>query len=241
MFPHVDWDYVFRFLNITLIDIALSGDNALVIGMAAASLPKAKRVLAIALGGGGAIVLRVLLTAAASALMLVPYLSAAGALALIWVVWRLFKLDGQAEREAGAEGGKKPAGLRQALFLILTADLMMSVDNVLAVAGSAHGDVSLLVAGLLISMPLLMATGGFVSVLIDKARWLVYVCGGAISFTAVRMFFEDSAVHVRVSLSNSLVLALAGAAAVALPVVFMLLQRRAAPEPIRVEGERDGS
>jgi YjbE family integral membrane protein len=221
----IDWDYAFRFLNITLVNIVLSGDNVLVIGMAAASLPKAKRSLAVALGGGGAILLRILLTLVAARLMLIPYLSAVGGLALIWVVWNLLKVDSPQE---GSGGEAANHSLRKALFLILSADLMMSIDNVLAVAGAAQGDFSLLVAGLLVSMPILMVAGGFLSNLIDKAYWIVYVGGGAISFTAVRMFFEDGAVHSRIHASNLLVIMISAICAVLIPALFLRFHRSAA-------------
>jgi len=216
------WDQALRFLNITLIDIALSGDNAIVIGMAAATLPRERRTLAIVLGGGLAIVLRIGLTAVATFLMLVPYLSAAGGLVLVWVVYRLLKPEG------GESSSKKPReakNFRQAILLIITADFMMSLDNVIAVAGSAHGSLFLLIAGLLISMPLLMTAGGLISNLIDKARWLVYVGAAAISFTASRMLFEDKAVAAYLGVSPLFATLVSAAAAVVVPAIFILAGR----------------
>lgn len=215
----LDWDFVLRFLNITLIDVALSGDNAIVIGMAAASLPAAKRKWALLVGGGLAVGLRILLTALASYLMLIPLLSAVGALTLVWVVYKLLR-----PAEEGGEGSAREAhNFREAIVLILTADFMMSVDNVLAVAGSAHGNLLLLVLGLLLSMPLLMATGGLISALIEKARWLVYVGAAAISFTAARMFLEDRAVAERLTLTSSAQLLLALGFALLLPPLLSRL------------------
>jgi YjbE family integral membrane protein len=121
------------------------------------------------------------LTSVATLLMLVPFLSAIGGLVLVWVVYRLLKPGAGNAIEAGLKEAKS---FRQAIFLIVAADFMMSLDNVIAVAGSAHGSIFLLIAGLLISMPLLMTAGGLISGLIDKARWLVYVGAAAISFTA---------------------------------------------------------
>jgi YjbE family integral membrane protein len=215
------WDFMLRFLNITLIDLALSGDNAIVIGMAVATLPKQRRNLAILIGGGLAIALRVTLTAVASYILLIPFLSAAGGLALVWVVYKLLRLDG------GDEDSSKTAGnFRQAIGLIIAADFMMSLDNVLAVAGSAHGNIVLLVAGLLISMPLLMVSGGFISMLMNKAKWLVYVGAAAISFTAVRMVFEDRMVASRLTLAPSLVVVIALAGAFLIPGAFAVLNRK---------------
>jgi len=221
--PVVDFDFVFRFLNITLMDLALSGDNAIVIGMAASSLPHNRRRWAIVIGGLLAIALRIALTSVATLLTLIPFLSAFGGLVLVWVVWRLLDLDLDSE-EMESEA-KQASDFRQAIFLILAADFMMSLDNVIAIAGSAHGSVPLLVAGLLISMPLLMMTGGFISELIDKARWLVYLGAGAISFTAARMIFEDKAIEARFPVSKVVVLVVSGLVAFALPAAILFLRR----------------
>ena len=217
------WDQALRFLNITLIDIALSGDNAIVIGMAAATLPRERRKWAIIVGGAMAIVLRIALTSVATLLMLVPFLSSIGGLALVWVVYKLLR----PEAEAAEDSAKKEAkNLKQAILLIVAADFMMRLDNVIAVAGSAHGSVFLLIAGLLISMPLLMTAGGLISSLIDKARWLVYVGAAAISFTAVRMIFEDKAVEERLRVGQGIILLASAAAALLIPAAFILLGKR---------------
>jgi YjbE family integral membrane protein len=215
------WDFMLRFLNITVIDLALSGDNAIVIGMAVATLPKERRNAAILIGGGLAIALRIVLTAVASYILLIPFLSAAGGLALVWVVYKLLRLDGGDEDPARTAGN-----FRQAIGLIIAADFMMSLDNVLAVAGSAHGNLVLLIAGLLISMPLLMVSGGFISTLMNKAKWLVYVGAAAISFTAVRMVFEDKMVASRLSVAPSLVVVISLAGAVVIPGAFAVLNLR---------------
>ncbi len=220
----LDWDFAVRFLNITLIDIALSGDNAIVIGMAAASLPARSRKWAIILGGLLAIVLRIGLTAIASMLLLIPLLSAIGGLALVWVVYKLLKPN---EAAGVDEKQKQAANLRQAIVLILTADFMMSLDNVIAVAGSAHGNLFLLIAGLLLSMPLLMVAGGAVSALIDKAKWLLYVGAGAISFTAARMIFEDKVVSGSLELHGIVITLISLGVAVLMPLGFVFARRLA--------------
>jgi YjbE family integral membrane protein len=221
----IGWDFVIRFLNITLIDIALSGDNAIIIGMAAASLPRGKRKWAIIIGGFLAIALRIALTSVATILMLVPYLSATGGLVLMWVVYRLLKIDVSESEEQ--KKAKEAANFRQAIILILTADFMMSLDNVIAVAGSAHGNIVLLVAGLLLSMPLLMVAGGAVSALIDKAKWLLYVGAAAISFTAARMILEDRLIAGSLELHGGIVVAISVVAAVLLPLGFVYAPRLA--------------
>ncbi|HUX41679.1 MAG TPA: YjbE family putative metal transport protein [Rectinemataceae bacterium] len=234
--PTLDFDFLLRFVNITLINIALSGDNVIVIGMAAAALPPEKRKWALIFGGALAIVLRIILTSVATILTLVPYLSAVGGIVLIWVVYKLVRLD--ADSDSG-EDTKSASSLRQAIFLILAADLMMSIDNVIAIAGSAHGSIPLLIAGLLISMPLLMMTGGFISTLIDKARWLVYLGAVAISYTAARMVFEDRAVEARFVIPAPIPLEVSLAAAVVIPGVIYLvgktMEKRQAPAKVRAK------
>ncbi len=220
------WDALVRLLNIAVIDIALSGDNAIVIGMAAASLPRSQRKWAIVFGGACAIALRIGLTAFASFLMGIPYLAAVGGLVLVWVVYRLLKLDAGSEEEKKV---KEAGNLRQAILLIAVADFMMSLDNVIAVAGSAHGSFFLLMAGLLLSMPLLLTAGGFISALIDKARWLIYLGAFAISFTAARMVFQDKAIEARFPVPETLVTLASLFAGLLIPAACWLLNRALAP------------
>ncbi|MDO8673759.1 MAG: TerC family protein, partial [Dehalococcoidia bacterium] len=116
------------------------------------------------------------------------------------------------------------------IVLILTADFMMSIDNVIAVAGAAHGSYVLLIAGLLISMPLLMTTGGAISMLIDKFKWLVFVGAAAICFTGIRMALEDKFVESRIHLPGGVVFAIAVAAGLLIPALFTWLNRRRSPK-----------
>ena len=220
----LDWDFTLRFLNITVIDLALSGDNAIVIGMAAASLPPNSRKLVVLIGGGAAIGLRVLLTSIATRLMLIPCLSAIGGLVLVWVAYRLLELD--AGKSEQAQKPKEAKNFREAIFLIVAADFMMSLDNVIAIAGSAHGNVVLLIAGLLLSMPLLMTTGGLISLLIDKFRWLVFVGAFAISFTAVRMVLEDKMIETAFPQPTVVVISTAVLVGLLIPGVFVWKNNR---------------
>ncbi len=208
------WDSTLRLLNIAVIDVALSGDNAIVIGMAAAALPRGKRRWAIAFGGACAILLRVVLTSVATLLMLVPFLAAAGGAVLVWVVYKLLRVDAQEDRD---EQASQAGSMRQAIVLIAVADFMMSLDNVIAVAGSAHGSIPLLIAGLLLSMPLLLTTGGLVSMLIDRLRWIVWVGAFAISFTAARMILEDRGIASRLHAAGAVVLGCSLAAGLLVP------------------------
>jgi len=230
------WDFVFRFLSITVIDLALSGDNALVIGMAAASLNKRQRLWAIGAGGGLAILLRIVLTTVATLLMQIPLLSAVGGLVLFWVAWKLLRLNAtRGEEESHA---KKADNFRQAIILIITADFMMSLDNVIAVAGTAHGDIILLILGLLISMPLLMTTGGVVSLLIDKFKWLVYLGAAVIMFAGTRMVFEDRFIEERFVVPVLIYIPIAVLVGVGSAALFVWLNRRKARRLQAESGKR---
>jgi YjbE family integral membrane protein len=218
----VDPDFIVRFLSITLINVALSGDNVIVIGMAAASLPRTERRLAIVGGGFLAVVLRIGLTLAAAMLLQIPLLTAIGGLILFWVAWGLLKADVDEEHrpQAGSHS------LRRAIWLIVVADVTMSLDNVIAVAGTAGGNLVLLVAGLLISMPLLLVAGGAVSMLIDRFRWLVYLGAAAICFAGARMLLDSEPLRSDLRLAPPAVLVASLLLAAALPLCFRWLRGR---------------
>lgn len=223
----LNWDFILRFLSIAIIDLALSGDNAIVIGMAASSLPRRKRKFAIILGGGLAILLRVSLTVITTLLMRIPLISAVGGVALFWVAWKLLRLDTGSTTEEEKET-KQAKNFRQAILIILVADFMMSLDNVIAVAGTAHGDVILLIAGLLMSMPLLMISGGVISNLIDKFRWLVFVGAAVILFTGTRMLFEDKFIEERFPVPVAIHLTVAVLAGIGVSALFVWMNKRKA-------------
>lgn len=224
-----DLDFAAGLLAIIFINVVLSGDNVIVIGMAAASLPRSQRRLAIVGGGTLAIVLRVVLTAAAAVLVSIPYVSALGGFVLLWVAWGLMKAD---FRRPDDEMVEEAASLRRAMELIVIADVTMSFDNVLAVAGTADGDLRLLIIGLLVSMPLLLLAGGALSLLIDRYRWLVFVGAGAICFAGARMIVEDERIRALVAVRGPEVAGIGLATAIVLPAIFLLLRRRRSGESI---------
>jgi YjbE family integral membrane protein len=233
-----NWDFVVRFLSIALIDLALSGDNAIVIGMAAAALPRRRRKWAIVFGGGLAIAMRITLTTIATLLLRITLLSAIGGCALFWVAWRLLRLDVDEKKEE-SDKARQASTLRQAIILIVTADFMMSLDNVIAVAGCAQGHIFLLILGLLMSMPLLMTTGGVISLLIDKFRWLVFLGAAIIMFTGTRMVFEDKFVSAHIHMSSVFVLAMSAGFSVAVTCLFVYINRRIArAQSVATAGEK---
>jgi YjbE family integral membrane protein len=228
------WDFILGFLQIVIIDLALSADNAIVIGMAAASLPREQRTRAIIIGGGCAIGLRIGLTAVATTLIKISLISAIAGAVLFWVAWKLLNID-----IAGSDGEKKKKGrtannFRQAILLILLADFTMSLDNILAIAGAAHGNYILLIVGLLISMPLLLATGGFISGLIDRFRWIPFVGAAIISFTGMRMILEDKFIEPRLAISSTWIIIISAAVGIlSTAIIFLINKRRTAATQTR--------
>jgi YjbE family integral membrane protein len=176
--------------SLVIIDLVLSGDNALVIGLAAHRLPPAQRRLAIVLGGAGAVALRAVLSAATTLLFLIPALRLVGGVLLAWIAFKLLKQEEEAE-----EGVAAAASLWEAMRTIIVADFIMSLDNVLAIGGAAHGNVPLLVFGLLLSMGLVLFAGGVFAELVNRCWWLAYLGAAVICYTAGQMILEDDLVH----------------------------------------------
>jgi len=175
-----------RIFGIIIIDLVLSGDNAVVIGMAAHRLPPRQRRAAILIGGGAAIVLRIALTAIAALLLKVSGLQLAGGILLIWIAFRLM-----AEEEQSRGGIKVAASMPEAIATILLADVIMSTDNVLGVAAASNGDVTLLLLGLVLSMAILMFLGSLVADLVNRFWWLAYLGAAVIAWTGAVMAFDD--------------------------------------------------
>lgn len=175
-------EWLSAFLAIVLINIVLSGDNAVVIGLAAHRLPPHQRRSAIVVGGIGAIVLRMILTAIATLLLLIPGLRQVGGALLLWIAFKLLKVE-----EESAEGVKQAVTFRAAIVTILVADLIMSLDNILGVAAAAKGNIPLLLVGLAMSMTIVMIGGGIIAGLMDRIPWLTYLGAAAIAWTGAEM------------------------------------------------------
>jgi YjbE family integral membrane protein len=182
--------FLSQIFRIVLIDLALSGDNAIVIGMAAHRLPARQRRIAIVAGGAAAIVLRIVLTALAALLLRLQGLHLAGGLLLVWIAFRLLEVE-----EETHEGVKVAATMSGAIATILVADFIMSLDNVLGVAGASEGDVRLLMFGLALSMLVLMFMGNLVAELMNRLWWLAYLGSGVIAWTGAAMMFQDAVVR----------------------------------------------
>lgn len=174
------------FISIIIIDLVLAGDNAVVIALAAKKLPHAQRLKAIYIGTGGAILLRVMLTAVAVWLLTIPYLQAIGGLILIPVAYKLLKHDDSADANINSADN-----LLQAIKTIIIADAAMSFDNVLAVAGAAKGHFPLVVFGLLISIPIVVYCSRLISTLMDKYPVLIMLGTAILCWTAGGMIVHD--------------------------------------------------
>ncbi|WP_035383716.1 TerC family protein [Ferriphaselus sp. R-1] len=182
------WVDVFK---IIMIDVLLSGDNAVVIALACRNLPPEQRKQGVLYGVLGAIGLRVVLTFFAVGLLSLPYLKLAGALMLLWIGVKLIL----PEDEHGEGSVKAEASLMGAVKTIIVADFIMSLDNVLGVAAAAHGNTMLLVFGLLISIPLIAWSSQLVLKLIDRFPIIIYMGGGLLGYVAGEMLVSDETLH----------------------------------------------
>ena len=183
-------EFLVALMQIMMVNIVLSGDNAVVIALAARNLPAKQQKLAILWGSGGAIVLRVILTVAAVALLQIPFLQFAGAVLLIWIAVKLLIEEDESEGHHHAHDN-----LLGAVKTILVADVVMSLDNTLAIAGVAKGDWTLLISGLVLSIPLIVFGSTLIMKMIERFPVIVYIGAGLIAYTAGEMIDSDAAVQ----------------------------------------------
>lgn len=175
-------------IKIIWINIILSGDNAVVIALAARSLPAEQQKKAIMFGSGAAVVLRIGLTVVAAKLLELSYLQIVGGLLLLWVGTQLLH-----EEDEGDEDGSEKAGLWVAIRTILIADLVMSLDNVIAVAAAAKGSMTLLILGLAISIPLVIFGSQLMIKLMDRFPIIIWFGAGLIGWVAGETIVSDVA------------------------------------------------
>jgi YjbE family integral membrane protein len=180
--------FLISWLQIILIDIILSGDNSIVIAMAVHSLPADKRTKGILIGTSGAVILRVLFTTIASHLLQVPFIKMVGGLLILWIAVKLLL-----EESEVASGGKKVDSLWHAVWIILVADFTMSLDNVLAVAGAAHGNALQLWGGLALSIPLVIFASSTLSKLMVRFPIILLLGAAVLGKVGGEMIFTDPA------------------------------------------------
>ena len=194
-------------LQVIMIDLVLAGDNAIVIGLAAAGLPKDQRNRAILVGIIAATVLRIIFALITTTLLGITGLLLAGGLLLLWVCWKMWRelRSGHDAHEVAAEealegrdlnadgsiaGGMPRKTFAQAATQIIVADVSMSLDNVLAVAGAAHGHPSVLIIGLVLSIALMGLASTFIARIIHRYRWIAFIGLAVILYVAVEMVYE---------------------------------------------------
>jgi YjbE family integral membrane protein len=179
--------------QVLMIDLVLAGDNAVAVGLSAAGLDPRHRRRAILWGLGAAVVLRIGLAVAATQLLGVVGLTLAGGFLLLWVCWKMWRdlrAANHHDATAGAPAGKPAKSFGAALVQILIADLSMSLDNVLAVAGAARDHPAILVFGLLMSIALMGFAANIIARFLHKARWIGYVGLAVVIYVALHMVWE---------------------------------------------------
>jgi len=172
-------------LTIVFIDLLLAGDNAIVIGLAARNLPKETQKKAIILGTAGAVCIRIVATALVVWLLKIPFLLALGGVILLWIAYKLLVQEDRHEEV------KPAATLLASIQTIVIADAAMGLDNVIAVAGAAHGSMALVIIGLLISIPIVVWGSTLFIRLIERYRWIIYIGSGVLAFTAAKMIVHE--------------------------------------------------
>ena len=187
-------------LSIILIDLLLAGDNALVIAMAVRNLPQRQRKLAILFGAGAAVVLRVVLTILAAQLLGIQFIKLVGGAFIIWIAVKVLA------DAASEETGEPPRGqLLKAIWFIVVADITMSIDNVLAVAGAARGSVPLIVFGLCVSIPFVVFSSNLIATLMNRYPMVVYLGSGILGKVGAEMMLTDPYVVKILHPSESLI------------------------------------
>lgn len=214
------------FGSIVLANIVLSGDNAVVIAMAARTLPPHQRGKAIFWGSAAAIVMRILLTIVAIQLLSFPYLKIIGAILLVYIGVDLLK--GEDEEDGN---GKEINGMIAAIRTILIADLVMSLDNVLAVAAAAKGNLPLLVLGLLVSIPLIIFGATLLTKVMERFPIIITVGAALLGFLAGEMLLTDPAVVTRFGAMSEQTVTFAGVVGAVIVVslgTYLTRRRKAA-------------
>jgi YjbE family integral membrane protein len=209
-----DWKFVSALFSIVIIDLILAGDNAVVIAMAVRSLPREQRRKGILLGSAAAVLLRVLATFFVSQMLRLQFIKLVGGALILWIAVKLF-VEGSPEE--GAD--KEAANLWQAIRIIVIADITMSLDNMLAVAGASHGNLFLLLFGLGLSIPLVVLTSNLLSILMDRYPYVIYLGAGILGKVGGEMMITDPVIVSWLHPSKALIYATEAVFAVGVIVV----------------------
>jgi YjbE family integral membrane protein len=188
----LSWETLVMLGQIAFIDLVLAGDNAIVVGLAVSGLPAQYRRKAILVGMAGAVLLRILFSLVALSLLEIIGLTLAGGILLVWVAWKLYRELRAGPQAAANENVPVKRTLSGAVGAILLADVSMSLDNALAVAGAAQGHPVLLIIGLALSVALMAVAAEWVARLIVRHRWLAYVGLAVVTYVAIEMIVRGS-------------------------------------------------
>jgi len=193
------WDFCVGFLSIVLIDLVLAGDNAVVIALAVKSLHGKQRRTGIIFGAGAAVALRVVLTFFVAQLLTISFIKLLGGILILWIAIKLF-IEGAPEDKFQ----KEATTFWQAIRVIVIADLIMSTDNILAVAGACKGNFFLLLFGLALSIPFVVFTSSLLSMLMDKYPVIVWIGAAVLGRVGGEMIITDPWVVEKIAPSNIL-------------------------------------
>ena len=213
--------YVLDCLSIIVIDLLLAGDNALVIALAVRALPRPQRRVALMSGAGLAVLIRVAVTFLAAKLLRVEFLQFAGGAFVIWIAVRVL-----ADASAPEPAAPSPRDLWRAIGSIMVADLTMSTDNILAVAGASKGNVWLILFGLVLSIPVVMSSSTFLAMLMDKYPFIMYLGAAILGKVGGDMMLADAFVRKLLNPSDELRYAVDAVLIAAVVVAGRLLCRR---------------
>jgi YjbE family integral membrane protein len=180
-------------VQVLLVDLVLAGDNAIVVGLVASGLPKDHRARVIMLGTLAATGLRIVFALVTTQLLQIIGLTLAGGLLLLWVCWKLWRELRRQAKQGAAHGHKPPAkSMRQAVIQIVLADISMSLDNVLAIAGIAIHHTWVLIFGLVLSVALMGAAATLIAGLLKRFPWISYIGLAVIVYVALNMIYHGS-------------------------------------------------
>ncbi len=186
----VEPEFWARLASIVLIDLTLAGDNALVIALAVRTLPQRQQFLGRVWGTAGAVALRLAFIVVATWLLTIPLLQVVGGLLLVWIALRLVRQDA-----AGDAHVRQGTTLREAVWIIMVADAAMSIDNVLAVAAAAQGEMLLVLIGIGLSLPIVVWGSGLLAWLMNRFTWIIWLGGGVLGYFAGEMILRDQFVE----------------------------------------------
>lgn len=224
---------VWALIAVIGIDIALAGDNAVVVGMAAAGLPPEQRRRAIIIGIAAAAVLRIIFALMTTQLLAITELVFAGGLLLVWVCWKMYQ-ELRASREASSDHAAeafdaKPKTFAQAMYQIVIADVSMSLDNVLAVAAASRDHPYIMAFGLLLSVILMGVAASYIARILDRHRWIGWAGLSLIVYVSLKMLWDGwpgVARHAGLSPDPTVAIGLVAAAIAAYVAADLLVLRR---------------